>query len=82
MSNTKKIEEVTKGIEFKLVFFSKFANNCLMTKDVNNCKEETTRELSKMVDNVRNEIERIWLFIGWIFMLENIDFGELWWYLK
>lgn len=59
IDKNKKIEEVTKAIEFKLIFFSKFANNCLMTKDVNNCKEETTRELSKMVDNIRNDIERI-----------------------
>jgi hypothetical protein len=49
-----------KTIQFKLMFFSKTANQCLLNnKAVPECTQETLKGLKEVIANTRKNIEKI-----------------------
>lgn len=49
-----------KGVEFKIMFFSKVANQCLAHgKSVQDCTQETIKGLREVIANTKKSIEQI-----------------------
>lgn len=56
----KKVESIMKGVEFKMMFFSKVANQCLSHgKSVQDCTQETIKGLKEVIANTKKSIEQI-----------------------
>ena len=60
LEKNKRVEEIMKSIEFKVLFYSKAANNCLVKKSVGECTEETARGLREIIESTKKTIERLW----------------------
>ena len=56
----KKVESIMKGVEFKMMFFSRVANQCLAHgKSVQDCTQETVKGLREVVASTKKSIEQI-----------------------
>lgn len=59
LEKNKRVEEIMKSIEFKILYYSKSANNCLIKKSVGECTEETTRGLKEVIESTKKTIEKL-----------------------
>ncbi len=59
LEKNKRVEEIMKSIEFKVLYYSKAANNCLLKKSVGECTEETTRGLKEVIEGTKRVIEKL-----------------------
>lgn len=59
LDKNKRVEEIMKSIEFKVLYFSKAANNCLAKRSVSECTQETVNGLKDMIENTKRSIEKI-----------------------
>jgi hypothetical protein len=59
VEKNKGIEDTMKSIEFKILYFSKAANNCLAKRSVAECANETTKGLKEVLENTKRGIEKL-----------------------
>ena len=60
VEKNKKVEEIMKSVEFKVLFFSKAANQCLVNnKSVSDCTSEALKGLKEVIDNTKRSIEKL-----------------------
>lgn len=59
LDKNKRVEEIMKSIEFKVLFFSKAANNCLAKRSVAECTQETVTGIKDMIESTKRNIEKL-----------------------
>jgi predicted metallo-beta-lactamase superfamily hydrolase len=59
LGKNKRVEEIMKSIEFKILYFSKAATNCLVKRSVAECTEDTIKGLKEVIDNSKKAIEKL-----------------------
>lgn len=59
LDKNKRVEEIMKSIEFKVLYFSKAANNCLAKRSVSECTQDTVTGLKEMIENTKRNIEKL-----------------------
>jgi len=61
MQSNKRVEDIMKSLEFKMLFFSKSANSCLSNKrTVSDCTNEATKGIKEMISSTKSIIDKIW----------------------
>jgi len=49
-----------KGVEFKLLFYSKSANQCLINgKSVSDCTQDTIKGIREVIENTKKSIDKL-----------------------
>lgn len=61
LEKNKRVEEIMKSVEFKILYFSKAANNCLAKRSVSECTEDTVKGLKEVIEGTKRSIEKLWL---------------------
>lgn len=61
LEKQKKMEDIMNPMQFKIMFFSKSANNCLVQqkKNVTDCIQEATKGLKEVIENAKKSVEKI-----------------------
>ncbi len=61
MEKNKRVDEIMKSMEYKLLFFSKNANACLTQnrKSVSECSAEAKNGIMEMIDSTKRNIEKL-----------------------
>jgi hypothetical protein len=59
LEKNKRVEEIMKSVEFKILYFSKAANNCLAKRSVSECTEDTVKGLKEVIENTKRSIEKL-----------------------
>lgn len=61
LEKNRKVDDLMKSVEFKVLFYSKFANNCLVSnkKSVSDCSQEVVKGLTEMIESTKKSIEKI-----------------------
>lgn len=59
LEKNKRVEEIMKSIEFKVLYFSKAANNCLLKRSVSECTDDTVKGLKEVIENTKRSIEKL-----------------------
>jgi hypothetical protein len=59
LDKNKRVEEIMKSIEFKVLYFSKAANSCLAKRSVSECTQDTVKGLKEVIDNTKKSIEKL-----------------------
>jgi hypothetical protein len=48
-----------KSVEFKVLFFSKAANQCLAKRSVSECTQDTIKGLKEVIEGTKKNIDKI-----------------------
>jgi hypothetical protein len=60
IQTNKKVEDIMKSLEFKMLFFSKSANGCLSKKrTVSDCTDEASKGIREMISSTKSIIDKI-----------------------
>lgn len=60
LDKNKRVEDIMKGVEFKLLFFSKAANQCLLNnKSVSDCTQDAVKGIKEVIENTKKSIEKL-----------------------
>lgn len=59
LDKNKRVEELMKSVEFKILYFSKAASNCVAKRSVQECTQETVKGIKEMIDVTKRNIEKI-----------------------
>lgn len=60
LEKNKRVEEIMKSVEFKVLYFSKAANNCLLgKKSVPECTQDTVKGLKEVIESTKKNIEKL-----------------------
>lgn len=59
LEKNRKVDDIMKSVEFKLLFFSKNANACLLKRSVGECTQEAIKGIQEMIENTKRSIDKL-----------------------
>ena len=60
LDKNKRVEDIMKGVEFKMLFYSKAANQCLINgKSVSDCTQDAIKGIKEVIENSRKSIDKL-----------------------